>query len=69
LKWACSACNAFCNRYAVAGERPREKWSLEEFIELRERVFRERSEAIAKRRVAEMAVFDRKEWERLKKAA
>jgi len=64
----CSGCNGFRNRYAVA-DQPRDNWSLEEFIELRDRVFRDRTEVIAARRVAEMVAFDRKEWEALRRAA
>lgn len=60
----CSGCNGFSNRYAAVHETPRANWTLQEFIELRDRVFAERKLRIAERRAEEVAFFDGKPWKR-----
>ncbi len=64
----CAGCNGFANRYSEVEEEPRESWTLEGFIELRNRVFARRQVIIAQRRAAEMEFFDRRPWEVRSKA-
>ena len=59
---ACSGCNGFENKYA-GDEEPRSSWTLEDFIELRDKVFLARKALIAERRAVEIVAFDRKAWE------
>ena len=65
----CSACNGFLNRFTDPDEQPRAHWALQDFIELRNRMFRKRSEQIAKRRTLEIQAFHERRWEDHKKAA
>ena len=60
----CSGCNRFGNRYAVPpvlGQALPE-WQRDRFVELRDRVFNDRRERIAKRRAIERAHFERQPW-------
>lgn len=61
LVLCCSGCNGFGNRYRCAIE-PREAWTLDEFLSLRDEVFAERCAQIAARRVAEIATFESRPW-------
>jgi hypothetical protein len=58
---ACSGCNGFLNRYRCADER-RDVWSLDDFLELRNRVFGHRYGLVAARRAREIAAFERRPW-------
>ena len=56
---ACSGCNMFDNRYTVSWERRREGWEDPDFVELRDRVFQERTARILSRREDETRFFDK----------
>jgi len=60
---ACAACNSFCNRYKPESGIPVPE-TLEAFFALRDRVFSERQDLIAKRRKDEEAFFDGRPWEK-----
>jgi hypothetical protein len=61
----CLGCNGFDNRFKIPDEwdvRQDEDWSLEEFVDLRDRVFEERSRRISNRRQVEIEFFEKKLW-------
>lgn len=62
LVLCCSGCNGFGNRYRCLVES-QPAWTLEEFLELRNRIFEDRFQRIAQRRAAEIAFFESKPWE------
>ena len=57
LVLACSGCNGLDNRYTINAE-PRDSWSLEDFVMLRDSVFEERIVRIAPRRTNERAFYE-----------
>lgn len=59
---ACGGCNGFANHYKWKGEIPPE-WTDETFMELRDRIFQERKQAIEIRREKELALFATRPWE------
>lgn len=61
LVLCCAGCNGFGNRYRTLDE-PRTAWTLEEFLELRDRIFAERFGRIAVRRAQEIAFFESSPW-------
>jgi 5-methylcytosine-specific restriction endonuclease McrA len=61
LVLACSGCNGFRNRYRVAAE-PRPIWTVEDFLELRDRVFADRLQRVRERRALEIAKFNESPW-------
>lgn len=58
---ACTGCNGFDNRYQGT-QLPQETWTLEEFIALRDAVFRERLPRIAQRRARDLEFFESRPW-------
>lgn len=61
----CTGCNGFRNRYNIPNHWPfqrHEHWTDEEFVELRDEVFKDRKKLIAERRADEMNFFDQKRW-------
>jgi hypothetical protein len=62
LVLCCSGCNGFGNRYRC-DEAPRANWTLDEFLALRDCVFRDRDRRIAIRRAQEGALFRSRPWE------
>ena len=56
LVLACSGCNGYLNRYRSAAE-PSTGWTVEEFADLRDLLFRDRFALIAVRRDQERAAF------------
>jgi hypothetical protein len=64
LVLCCAGCNGFANRYVVppTPESALPVWGLDRFLELRDRVFADRSRRIAERRAAEQAFFDSRPW-------
>lgn len=65
LVLCCAGCNGFGNRYR-AHVGPRAIWTLDEFLSLRDSIFEDRSDRIAKRRAVEIAFFESRPWESLK---
>jgi hypothetical protein len=63
LVLACSGCNGFANRYKPALVTTPDEWTLEVFIELRDRVFSERRGVVASRRASERAFFEARPWQ------
>lgn len=63
LVLCCAGCNGFGNRYRHEIE-PREHWSLEEFLILRDTIFADRFQRIAARRDVELAFFETRPWSR-----
>ncbi len=60
LVMACSGCNGFGNRYQVVMPAREEiPWTLDEFCDLRDRVFQERSILVERRRLAEIESYRR----------
>ena len=57
---SCSGCNMFDNRYSVDWQAPKapDDWTVQEFITLRDGVFRERHRRIAERRASEISFFE-----------
>ena len=53
----CSGCNGFDNRYPVPVELARRPATWEEFLQLRDAIFKERSERVARCRAAEEDLF------------
>lgn len=58
----CAGCNGFNPRYKVERE-PQSDWTVAEFVALRDQVFADRSQLIAKRRAEEIAYYNGKPWE------
>jgi hypothetical protein len=63
LVLCCAGYNGFGNRYRCSAEFTSD-WSLETFLNLRDRVFADRSQRIALRRASEMQLFAARPWER-----
>ena len=61
LVLACSGCNGFDNRHAVARE-PQAVWTLAEFLALRDEVFAGRRQRVAERRARELVFFRAQPW-------
>lgn len=59
---ACSGCNGFDNQYRSTRE-PQAVWNLDEFVEFRDEIFRERRPRIAQRRAQELAFFEGQPWQ------
>ena len=56
---SCFGCNMFDNRYSIDWQAPKapDDWTVQEFITLRDRVFRERHRRIGERRACETRFF------------
>ncbi len=63
LVLCCAGCNGFGNRYRCEA-MPQGSWALDEFLALRDRVFADRFQQIARRRTREEAVFAARPWEK-----
>lgn len=63
LVLCCIGCNGFGNRFDFTTVRQREKWTVKEFVKLRDRVFEQRKIGIGERRFEEMNYFDSRPWE------
>jgi hypothetical protein len=61
LVLCCAGCNDSGNRYRCE-IGPRENWTLDEFLTLRDAIFADRFQRIAMRRAREMTVFESKPW-------
>jgi hypothetical protein len=59
---ACAGCNSYDNRYRST-HIPREAWTLEEFVALRDAIFLERHPRIAQRRARELEFFESRPWQ------
>ncbi|MCL5102809.1 MAG: HNH endonuclease [Armatimonadetes bacterium] len=59
----CIGCNGFGNRFDFSTVKAHEKWTVKEFVKLRDRVFAQRMVGIGERRAEEMSYFDSKPWE------
>lgn len=57
---ACAACNGFCNRYSPTFVPPD---TLQDFYDLRDRIFDERKKLIAARHEEERRFFNGRSWE------
>ncbi len=57
----CAGCNGFGNRYRSTAT-PRSEWTLDAFLELRDRIYAERFQAIATRRGVERTFFASQPW-------
>jgi hypothetical protein len=62
LVLCCAGCNGFGNRYRCEA-LPQDNWTLQEFLILRDRVFTDRFQRIASRRVRKEALFTSRPWE------
>jgi len=63
LVLSCSGCNHFCNQYDdKTVSTPDAGWTEEAFVQLRDRVFRERFAKVSQRRTEEIAFFEGKPW-------
>lgn len=54
---ACSGCNGFANRFNPVID-PRQAWTVEEFVALRDELFSTRAERIAQLRQSDIAFFE-----------
>jgi hypothetical protein len=61
LVLCCSGCNGFGNRYRST-ELHREVWTIDAFLDLRDRIYSERTLLISKRREMERAFFASRPW-------
>lgn len=61
LLLCCAGCNGFGNRYRCVAE-PKPDWTLQEFVQLRDAIFEERTRSIAARRSIERKLFDAQPW-------
>jgi 5-methylcytosine-specific restriction endonuclease McrA len=59
---SCAACNGFRNRYTVPEAVPKPR-TLDEFYDLRDRIFAERKKLITESHRAERRFFESKPWE------
>lgn len=60
---SCGACNGFCNRYKPSTECAPSHPTLAEFLDLRDRIFRERYELIRARREQAQVHYRSRPWE------
>jgi hypothetical protein len=58
----CSGCNGLNNRYQIRGYDHKDKWTLDEFIKLRDKVFVERKTEILNLRLKEVEFFNSQPW-------
>ena len=59
---SCAGCNLFDNRYPIRDVESKTDWLPREFFELRNKIFRDRSEKIRSRRDEEQAFFSSEPW-------
>jgi 5-methylcytosine-specific restriction endonuclease McrA len=59
---ACAGCNGFDNRYHGT-HAPRDTWTLEESVALRDAIFLERKTRIAERRSRDQGFFESRPWQ------
>ncbi len=60
---SCFGCNGFDNHYTIQRDEATGRWSLDRFFALRDRVFEDRKDRIARRRADEIGFYESRPWE------